>query len=330
MKNGKENILPVFAPPLSYLSRTTAQLAVGVQNPTLPNWMYTRYIQIDVKENGWAFLIDFPPNVHSKDIPRKEIRDRYARFSDYAAEAIDRGRYVFLWTDIYALSPYASFQRRHFCHEPLIYGYRDGGRTFCIADFFNFGHTYQFAACSREELDLSVKYYTEYFGDGWPYIAEWQCDSDTVFSFDRQALIRALTNYRLARDERDEPFYGNVAYSIAVYAGIRRLLDSLPEREERQIGHGVYSLLPIHKRFMRQRLRFLRENRHLAPDPSLDALLDDLTACCETVKAVLLKYTLSLKPSLLQKSAALLQRAEELDIRFTDRLIAELQGQPVF
>lgn len=325
MKNGKENILPVSTPPLMYLSRTTAQLAVGVLNPTLPNWMYTRYVQLDIKKDCWAFFIDFPPNVHSRDIPREEIRQRYPRFSDYAAETIDRGRYIFMWTDTYPLSPYANSYSTHFRHELLIYGYRDGGRTFCIADFFDYRRGFQHAVCSGEELDRSFESYAQYFGDDWPYVAEWQCDQETVFSFDRQALIRALTDYRLARNERDEIFPDNVAYSIAIYSYIRRLLESLPEKEKYQVGHGVYSILPIHKHFMQQRLQFLRENHLLAPDPILDRLLTDLVKSCEMIKGLFMKYNATQELPVLKRIADQLTRAEELDIRFTERLITALQ-----
>lgn len=325
MKNTKENILPVSTPPIMYLSRTTAQLAVGGLNPSLPNWMYARYVQIDIKENGWSFFIDFPPNVHSRDIPREEIRKNYPRFSDYAVEAIDRGCYLFLWTDTYPLSPYINSRHSHFRHELLIYGYQDNGRVFCIADFFDYRRTFQHAVCSNDELNLSLESYAQYYKDDWPYVAEWRCDREAAFSFDRPALVRALTDYRLARNGRDETFPDNIAYSVAVYSCIRRVLETLPQKEKKHFDHGLYSILPIHKRFMKQRLRFLRNARQLAPDPVLDKLLDELIRQCEIIKGLFMKYNITLDAAALKQITDRLKQAEELDVHFTERLIAGLR-----
>jgi|GEM_PF-5620290 len=167
------------------------------------------------------------PFVLSHGINREFVNDNWKKIEDFIISCIDHGYYVHLLVDTYYLHAYNDFyQRIHFEHNVMIYGYDCKEKVYDIADAFENGK-YSFRKAYFSELEKS---YDKHSDTDW-------IEGFQLYKIREKQLIGVGYDIDMMKQQIDEYVNGLPSDCIILEESARR------RRGDFAYGIAVYQIL---------------------------------------------------------------------------------------
>lgn len=259
--------LPLLNSPVIGYQHHAFHLSVMAQHPDFHNWFYTNYIQLCyyAASSKSKPILDFYQ--HNKNSPliremymAKTMVTPYTSLLTFLKDRIDEGNYIVTFSNEYYIPRRRSYQKHHYVHDILIYGYDSKKDIFEIAGF-NDKFSYETAEISSSLIEDALNEFDESTG----FLKKWKdgihllkIDSEHNFQFDKINVFEQISEY-LHSENSSERFrmYSsptNNIFGISVYEKIQEYLSL---NEEGTADTKMFHILYEHKKIMLERLNFM-------------------------------------------------------------------------
>ncbi|WP_370749229.1 hypothetical protein [Eubacterium sp.] len=275
-----KNEVKIIDSPISIYPNIAYPLMIILGEPHLKEWYYEHFINIYAQ--CWdeiLFRVDFLDSsryfgdvIECCAVPLSESKN--LNITEYVVEAIDKGYCVNIFTiDEYYLSNSNCYNKEHFIHETLVYGYNKEEKVFNIV-----GYDKQDRFCRFEykinEVEKAFKSGVEnapyYLVDSLHKIKIRHFFTDYEFSLNN--FIVELEKYLFSLSDKkkkffslaseDETFYGEECYKMM----IKHLENYIENKTDLDITYLCYHFFYEHKKMIIERLNFVDEKYKLGKD----------------------------------------------------------------
>lgn len=281
----------------------TENLIIGIEFNFAPNlywaWLYSNYIHFAYTDNEevHAWYLSAPRRYYSYCtfnplvmFVRERVDfllEKYESIVEYIKLNIQKGRYVELYFDEYYVPQMNTYNKKHFLHGDLAYGFDDTHIYFLGVHHgkpLEFKLTYNdVVAGSKSALEL----------DPYNLLTVYQFNPDE-YSFSITALYKSLRDYLIGIIDNIESYNidsKEYAYDISAFnkfvndVGLKNLMADV----------RISFLIKEHTQLMRERVKYLIDSDILTKNESEDVLdmLDDLCDCTNKVLLLTLKYSMT-------------------------------------
>ncbi len=256
----------------TYLHRSLPLCIILAYDKYLP-WYYSRFIQIfsftddkDFSEINYLEPRDCSSEILDMVCLGYHLLDKVDNIIDFIIEKINRGYYLIINIDEYYLSNKWAYNKNHFVHSSLIYGYDN------VAEQFNaisFNKDMLFTM-----MTFNYAEFTEAYNNGkihYKKSAPW-CESSAIqivrpkgfeaeFPFSYERFMRELSSYIFSKGDGDRLYtfeYPScrVVYGIEVYDILIKDLEGLLQGKTIMDYRGIH-LLAEHKKGIYDRLDYV-------------------------------------------------------------------------
>ena len=265
----------------TYLHRSLPLCIILAYDKYLP-WYYSRFIQIFsyTDDKGFSELNYLEPRDCSSEIMDMvclgyHLVDKVDNIIDFIIEKINRGYYLIINVDEYYLSNKWAYNKNHFVHASLIYGYDNVAEEF---KSIGFNEDMLFT-----NMTFNYAQFIEAYNNGkihYKKTAPW-CESSAIqivrpksfeaeFSFSKERFMRELNSYifSVGDEERLYSFEypsSRVVYGIGVYDILLKDLEGLLQGKAIMDYRGIH-LLAEHKKGIYERLEYVISKNALTGD----------------------------------------------------------------
>lgn len=269
------------------------QRIIGVcfdlQNNNYYNWLFSNHVQLSANKES-MIAIDYLISPYKNYMPytynplinfiperREVVEKQFLNIMEFVKTNIDCNRYVEMCLDEFYISTRDSYQKRHFNHTNLVYGYDDT----CV---YILGITQGKPLSSRiKKEDFIIAY--EACKDTinviflFDYLAE-------TYDFNIEQLIVTINDYLSGVSGRmrfyNIPSYENNSYGINVYNEFieDKGLDIIIKDPR------VSYVLLEHKLCMRERIRFLVKRGYISEEDYI-TIISDMNELCKNATLLL-------------------------------------------
>lgn len=322
MRNVQLSINP--KPPLvSYLQHAYAFAILATDQKYLP-WLYSNYIQLYCPEdlsvnpnaqlnffNSYFFLgtTQGIKGIKTQGIKRGLIAKNYkGGVQQFVIDNLSIGRYVYTWVDEFDIHIRPSYQRNHFFHDLLIYGYDLDKQIFHT---LGYGKDRIFGAQEIPFHELRSMEVTFPHWDVKILILE-KDDEQLPTEIDLPLIKLWLSEYLESTDssQRYKPFELSFSltlpakhdYGLKIYEIVLDFLEYLKTHGERA-DIRPFHLLMEHKQIMTQRIRYLEAGGYLE-GTELSTRQSELEKCATALRNSMMKFYFT-------RNNALLTHAQE-------------------
>ena len=334
----KSKELKMTYPPITCYHHHASLLSIILRDECAYDWIFNNYIQLETPRRGHEHILRLDhympfdnnisiwlrcPFVSVHKIYSEICYDKWANRLEFIIECISKDFYCYLWLDEFYISNSEYFQREHFVHDILIYGYDLKKQTLNVAEYFKDGkysygevsfNEFLMACVDNPSLTWLIKF------ESWGYV------------FDINITIRLLKEY--LESENTSLRFGleipkkNYIYGMEIY---NVLLEYIEQMREGRKGFDSrpFHVLWEHKMLMTKRIEYLHEKGYINDD-SYTTLVKEFS---EIEKDALILKNLHLKFSITHKSDICIKMYEILTgIRDREplsikKLICELKKQ---
>jgi hypothetical protein len=263
------------------------------------NWLYSNYIQLmgtteyavvyfdyfycSVKDHSYQYvyqLLDF------KIEDYEDLLSMQLDICEYCKGKLPLGYYISVYLDEYYLPNRNAFQKRHFLHENLIFGFEND--DFCLMGYGdNNVLNYQNISCSqlREAYEQDPKRHSI-------RLIRYNPNYETYY-WDPKTTLRAISEYLSGYNSSEH--YSNQLPIMENTYGQKNLYKYLETKEgqelflrDKRISHLIYE----HKVIMQKRIHFYRERGYLNQKEG-EELSNDISELVETsivCRNLMIKY----------------------------------------
>lgn len=311
-------------------------LSIISENDDYLPWLYNYYIQLQFANNinhpEIGARLDFEnlfewescPFLYFQKINRKLIQSGWGTITDFIIECIDQGYYLYFTVDSFYIDIYDTYQRAHFIHPLLIYGYNQDERLFYVADNCHDGK-YSYETVSFEQLtqgyDEAVKYDEEFYLDGVNLVQRQKRERFYnwyhTYEFDLNLVKSSIEDYLsstglvehgmvpLEQWKRDTLVYGMTCYQY--------ILNYLKNLDQYHYDIRTFFVLFEHKKIMAERIKYMMDYHYLKEDIDLIKRFETIRASSEMLHNSWLKYGITGKTTTLNKITEQLKQLGELE-----------------
>lgn len=325
-------ILAITKPPANGYQFYSYPLAIILNHEESYPWFYSNFIQLAFDKNIFApvplcfYMYDYACNpwlnVHRLQRETFSMLDK--EIVDFVVDSIDRGYYVYLNVDEYFIPDRGDYQKKHFSHDTLVYGYDLGLRTLKILGFNKVG-AYESSEVSFNEFSQSY-HYLDKIENNCNQIYLYQYNQAGKYDFNAKLVKETLEDYLYSRNTSErfsmiaEPW--DRAYGMESYEYLQKYFQNLLANKV----HTDIRLLHIlweHKSCMKLRTEYMYENGFIEnPNDVETAKLIEHKAFM--VKKLFLKYFLTEKKEIIETVSQLTDEIKELEAVFIEDLISGL------
>jgi len=310
-------------------------------------WFYNNYIQLYfsrryLEERG-EFWLDFFPDlmVIFEDVPWLEYHrmDKETIFNNnidlnkFIIDYINRGYYFFTCADEFFIPGKVAYNRLHFTHDIMVYGYNLEKKTYNIAGFGTH-YMYKASEVSFEEFNLAFNNAVskknlisllKKVEDFNKYKYDFRIGK---YDFDIKLVVEMLSDYLYSRNstERlgiyrnpDDDFFGMKIYEyLKMY--LERLLDNKVRFDIKPIH-----ILWEHKKCMLLRIKYMREKGFLNSSSVAYEGYMKIEKEVLMLRNAILKYQLSGSKDIIEKIIPSIRDIAAEENRVLEDLINEIR-----
>lgn len=264
--------LPIAETPIKALQYLAYPLCVLLNYEECLPWFYNNYIQLDfiVKKSGG--LVNFIDGWLS-DVPWLSVQQLQKKYllplcgkdlNRVIKDFIDDGWYLYSWIDEYYVPNRPAYQKEHFTHDFMLYGYTDADEKYSLLGYTK-ARTFATSKISYKGFDQAFgfgDFYCDQQGEDWVYFLkkrdDFFCDFSLKYVFDMlydyDHGINTIERIGRDRDKGYEKVFGLHVYDYLMeYFGL--LLEEKVEFDIRSL-----QILGEHKNCMILRLRYMGQN----------------------------------------------------------------------
>ena len=342
-------------PPIAgYLNCAYPLSILSLRQAYLP-WLCSNYVQLTSPREGSAQALNFyrHPAQPVALCPLLDVqwlnRDIAARtqggVGQFLSDRINADYYVQLHVDEFHIPRRRAHGRTRFVHEVLVYGYDDARQAFDIVGYDERG-VYAASRVEYAEMERAFDGAAAAAADAgsanFPsklWLAKYI--EGARYHFDRQGVVELLRDYLRASNtsERlrllDNPAGGDAylgirrkvskVYGLEVYPMLHRYMDTLvgPGQPDSPIP---WRILWEHKKCMLLRIQYMEVREYLDPACGLSDESRRLADSAQTLRLMMLKFTMRPSARLMARARSRLHAIEEREVAMLQRLAAELAG----
>jgi len=336
----KRKVLPVTKPLIAVYTQDAHLLSVlSCYEETYP-WIISNYINIyRSRETGWTdfyfpYHEELRPSekcawVTTQKIHRNTVNPIWGSIIDFVIYQIDNDNYVQTKINYFYIPLSYRYKKFDLHHDILIYGYDKSTSLFYVADFFARGK-YTTGKITFNELSEAFAGYDKC--ENIDYLKQmifmYKFNMYSKYIFDVNNIINATKCY-LSCDPPEywtlfnanqckEFVFGNEVYKLLIEnlnnVGINdEKLDLIP-----------FWLIYEHKRLLRMRYNYLFKNKYICCNDSDLLMLRELEDDSLKVVNLLIKYIITNKVELVNKSANILDKINIKESTFLEKLLLML------
>ncbi|GFN29884.1 hypothetical protein [Paenibacillus xylaniclasticus] len=332
-------ILPLGETPINSFHHHAFPLLISALHPYFNDWFNCNYIQLySKKSESESFAVNYyefdrlgmkTPFI-AECYTKRSIISKYVNPVQFVKDSISNNQYVMTFLDEYYLPDRWAYQKIHFIHDTLIYGFDDERGVVHIAGF---DATRTFTFTEVDMRDFEQAYSTTEQGVG-PIVIHadgihsYELKLDRTYTFDLSIIIEMMEDYLYSRNtsERFRMYYDPVdhIYGLNTYDSV---IDYLTNSGNEMIDTKVLHVIYEHKKTMTSRLRYLQEEKGIAVDPWVIEQYSLIEELSFKTRASALKYEITMSPSLLSKMVDELRKMREMEQAVLERLIPQLKQQ---
>lgn len=232
---------------------------------------------------------------------------------------IRNGHYIFLPCDYYYLSITELYNKNHFKHNIMVFGYDEEKKIFHVADFFN-NCKFQLSTICFEEIKKATDSVVKILPpDYWLDIDSWNMIEiikykNVKYDFNIKILIKSIQDYlkseynilnyeenRLTDEEKILIENGNLVFGMKNYDLVKKFLFSLTLNSELVCDIRPLHALYDHKVMMLSRLNFLKENDYINSFDSIYKSFKIIEKYCLINRNLFIKYRITFDKTLIFK-----------------------------
>ena len=313
--------LPINESPLIAYMEEAYPLSVALTNPSRWDWLYSNYIQLiyqnpDLFEDqplkfyklslnsGYVWDADCPVLIYDR-ISRDMISFFDKDIINLICFAIDNGKYPMLYLDEYYLSYRSQYQRVHYIHENLFWGYDEEKELLKGLSYVTDDKGYSFKKFNVSFSEVRKAYKNlNYDGELRDRVVLLSHEKERIYGFSKQAVIIGLREYinEYPSEERfpelsDNNLGGDFKYGIGIYEPFIEYI----RRRKTTSNIIPFQLLVEHKSLMYSRYKYMVENRYISPKDEVENALKKLEYDALILKMIFLKYQVSGNEGMLEK-----------------------------
>ena len=335
-----KKILPITIPPIvGYLHHAYPLSILANWTAYLP-WFHSNYIQLYCPQNlqnlsnrtlKFNFYrrpdqrISFSPYLKVHILNRDLIFKSPTDIVPFIIACIDKGYYVQSTVDEYFLPDSAAYQKRHFVHETLIYGYDN--QNFVGLGYNKTGDyaAYQIAFAELTQAIVHANLTGHYDSDG---LRLFTYDPHAQYDFDIHLVREQLDDFLYARNTSERfrmllnPYDG--AYGLATYPCLKSYIGSFlhpPFSFDIRPAHILWE----HKKCMVDRLKYLEDQGYLKSEYGFSVQYDELARKTGILRMMLLKFKITRSAVLIHRVFSNLDDIAKVEQGLLQNLIKKLE-----
>ncbi len=316
-----KKILPIVTPIVNTYTSYGTLFSIIPQD-TIP-WVVSNFIQLNYVEDWDMVTFDCHrmflsncPSISFYEMPREILLNGTQKsFKDIIVEAIDDGRYLFIYADRFYIPITPQYQKYHFQHEIFVYGYDLENNLVFVADNFRYGK-FSFEKCGFSEfeeafMNMSVDY---------PFMSTIRflmVNENSQCRVNINQIIHGLDSYINSKESIDIVGPSNMKYGLSIYDYFGKNM----KREEVILDIRFFHILYEHKLLMEMRLDFLIENGYVDENEFMVEQAKNLKQKSLILRNMVVKYCISPKKELYNNIYSKLINLKEEDCAFCETLL---------
>lgn len=341
-----EKNLPITIPPIIGYTIHAYPLSIILNyNKCLP-WFYSNYIQLlcntEFKGNFFDFFtlccilegnpwIDsiYPgiPWINRNSIEGYVIDQCNLDIHDLIINSINQSNYIVTFLDEFFTPNRTDYQRKHFFHENLIYGYNLKEKTYDILGF-NDLRNFDKSKISFQALEQSVK--SGIVNLSYNPIKLLKVRSDFKYELDLELIRDLLLDYLNSNNSSRKLKMiknptENCVYGIKVYNEIVNYFQ-LFKNNSVQFDFRHLHILWEHKKCMLLRVKFISENYVSVGLDEVYSKYLVLERKCLLIRNLFLKYFIAKKPATIEKIILELNYISNMEQEIIPDLILKIEN----
>lgn len=305
------------------------------------NWIANNYIQVMAYKYNNRIGIDYlsgsifgsVPLLDFYSLDKEEMFNSEYDVHNDLKEWIDSNKYIYTFLDEFYIPKRNAFNKFHFNHDSLIYGYDNDKRIYNIVGFDSSGN-YSISEISFEIL------YRAICNENICLILLKLKEID--YNFDIDKFTEMLLDYTQAKDCRDklslyldmesynEVYYDNKfnnaeSFGINIYSCFNEILEFCAINKS-NLDYRNFYLLYEHKLNMLSKIKYLKINNFLKNTYKIEEEFNKLINMAGIILRLSLKYNMNHDQQILMKIYGMLSKAEVIEKAILHKVTDQLQG----
>jgi hypothetical protein len=287
----------------TYLCNSLPLCALFTDERLLP-WFYEHFINIfaNVDESGYTKLDFVEHRAPYKEVMYEvylgyRLLEKEPKIVDFVIDKINKGYYVVIYVDEYYLPVKSVYQKEHYVHNSIIYGYDNTTETF-LGIGFNAELLFTYLTFKYNDLEIAFEKGKSYYHISAPW-----CENNAIellklkdypveYPFDMQRFLTQLGDYLASVGDNSVIFtymmsQNRIIHGIDVYDQVVECLNKLLEGTV-AIDYRAIHLLVEHKKIMLNRLRYI--NLHFYNDNAFESLIAEFSQIVEQIESIRKKF----------------------------------------
>lgn len=344
-------LLPIGSPLVyGYLCNAYPLSIVSVEDKYL-DWFYSNYIQMVTHLPSGTFFTFYTPYYEWYEYLRQcpfieyqklgtDIMEQHPEgILQFIMDRIDKDWYVELYLDEYFLSSKRAYQRFHFPHEILIYGYNKEEAKFNTIGYNErtiYGH---YEIGFEEFLEAYKNCFRDQVWEKVPYqkfLYLLQYNSNYEFPFDTRLVIDSLKEYlsgynssnhfRALKPPTVAPNEGLYSYGTDLYKRFNEFLQYKVGEQKQEMNVRFSHTMWEHKKIMLQRIQYLGEKGLLSDKAEYYSEFEKVEKKALIVLNSCIKYQIKPSEIVLQSLLETSSEVEQMERVILNKLIQELEA----
>ena len=257
---------------------------------------------------------------------------------EFIISKIDLGNYIAIWYDQFYIPNSRCYNKIHFEHEMLIYGYDRETKVFYIADFFE-NNKYSFVTVLFNCVESAVIGALESESFSCDEIEFCNANYKFSYSFLKNSLNNFLhstntvaegENVVVWEPELEQIQKGGYTFGIKNYSLLKKALSKASNSQTGIIAFTPLHVIFDHKVMMCERLKYLVNRGLLDSNDNIIAEYSNIKDISQSNRNLFIKCMITKEYKLLDKIISKLDIIEELEIEAITYLIEKLSANPDF
>ena len=315
-----KKVLPVKYPMVTTYTQHAHLLSILSNYEYTYPWIFSNYIQLyinkDFRHDWGDFYFPFPYELRPSDtckwlLTKKIDRDvadsKWGNIINFIIDSINSNNYVHTMLNSSCIPLAPNYNKEHFIHDVLVYGYDLKEEMLYFSDFIGVTHKYSFEKISFIDYTKAFNTYglatNQDYLNKLIYLYKLNSAHDYTFNYDYEFNIKNISNSIKAYLNSSVPEYwdiynnenrDNIVFGIEIYDTLKNYIAWKSVSNESDIDIRPFYLVYDHKKIMLLRLEYLHRLGYYKDCSSENiAGITELEAQAKVVVNMLIKYNLS-------------------------------------
>lgn len=286
--------------PLGIIKANIADYDVWLCNKLINCICYENNVLDAIDDDLWSEKVGLTHN-ESLFLKREEFNQKNPDIITKNIEMLEQGRYIIGVYDEFFIPGKRPYQKRHFNHDYVIFGYDDEERVFKSA-------AYIYNSIVKSEYDYWVCYR--------------KIDKSYVPTVEIKHIKKKLENYLVSRD--DNVSNRQVSFGMEAWGKFREYVQEIGDNK---MDNRYARLYMEHRNIMVKRMRKLNEMGFLNDCSLTDEYHRNVYLPAQAVHHLFIKYNLTRDHKARQRILGMIQKTNETEEKIISRMLEGMKSK---